>query len=181
MIYIGNYKEWIDNTGIIKHLDLHDGDTRPVYQPDRWKGDPALDAAFAIQRPAYQHTNHVFQQFNINSADMKDFPIEMPTLPDYEAGRNRSWWFIKLLPGQFQPMHFDPHLVEVKNPVRYSFFLQDWIPGHIYTWADGKTIANYKAGDMYRWSDAMCYHGCANIGFENRYTFQITTHGSPIA
>ena len=72
-------------------------------------------------------------------------------------------------------MHIDPFLVEVKRPVRYSLFLQDFTPGHIYVY-DNKMISDYKKGDLYEWSDPMCIHGCANIGFNNRYTFQITLH-----
>ena len=85
------------------------------------------------------------------------------------------WWIIKLLPGQMQPMHFDPHLISTKNPARYTMFLEDWKPGHIFVWED-QYLSNYKAGDLYRWKDPMCYHGVVNIGHETRYTLQITTY-----
>jgi len=91
--------------------------------------------------------------------------------------RYQSWWIIKLLPGQMQTMHFDPHLLTCTNPIRYTMFLQDWQPGHIFTW-DDKMLSNYKAGDLYRWKDPMCYHGVVNIGYEPRYTLQITTFDS---
>ena len=74
-----------------------------------------------------------------------------------------------------QAMHIDPHLVEVANPVRYTMFLQDWEPGHIFVY-DDQMLSNYKAGDLYEWSDPMIVHGVVNIGFNNRYTLQITMH-----
>jgi hypothetical protein len=52
-------------------------------------------------------------------------------------------------------------------------FLQDWEPGHIFVY-DDKIAANYKAGDMFEWSDPMTIHGPANIGYNTRYTLQIT-------
>ena len=76
---------------------------------------------------------------------------------------------------QFQAMHIDPQLTEVGNFVRYTMFLQDWEPGHIFVW-DDQYISNYKAGDMYEWSDPMTVHGPANIGYNTRYTLQITMY-----
>ena len=35
-----------------------------------------------------------------------------------------------------QAMHIDPHLVEVKNPLRYTMYLEDYHPGHIFVWDD---------------------------------------------
>jgi hypothetical protein len=54
-------------------------------------------------------------------------------------------------------------------------FLQDWEPGHIFVY-DDKIATNYKAGDMFEWSDPMTVHGPANIGYHTRYTLQITMY-----
>jgi len=173
MNYIGNFKEWI-TPELMHHLEIHNGDTRPVYQPDRWQtGNPILEEFNEKCRKAYSHNPPVFQQFNSNTAEMKNFPITLPDLP--EKRKHCHWWFVKLLPGQFQAMHIDPHLVEVTNPVRYSMFLQDFIPGHIFVW-DDQILTNYKKGDLFEWSDPMIVHGPANIGYEPRYTLQITMH-----
>lgn len=174
MIYLANLSEWI-TPEIMNHIESHTGDTTPVWQPDRWKGHPMLDEARERARWGYSQRTHDFQQFNPKSADMQDFKFNLPEIP----GDNRSklWWFVKLLPGQMQAMHFDPHLIETPNPERYTIFLQDFQPGHIFVW-DNKMIADYKAGDLYKWEDPMCYHGCVNIGYETRYTFQITTYGN---
>jgi hypothetical protein len=72
-------------------------------------------------------------------------------------------------------MHIDPHLTEVTGFVRYTMFLQDWEPGHIFAY-DDKMLSNYKAGDLYEWSDPECIHGPANIGYNTRLTLQITLH-----
>jgi hypothetical protein len=172
MELIKNYSSWLDQ-GVVQYLENRTGDTVPVWQPDRWKGHPDLDAARERARIGYSNNIHFFQQFNINSPDMQDFKL---TIPDIEHNNRRiSWWFIKLLPGQMQTMHFDPHLLSCVNPTRYTLFLQDWQPGHIFTYAD-RILVDYKAGDLYKWSDPMCYHGVVNIGYSTRYTLQITTH-----
>jgi hypothetical protein len=74
-----------------------------------------------------------------------------------------------------QAMHIDPHLLDVSNPIRYSMFLEDFKIGHIFVY-DDKILTGYKAGDVYEWSDPMCVHGCINIGFDTRYTMQVTYH-----
>lgn len=172
MRYIGNYKDWI-TPELMLHLNTHEGDLRNVWQPERWQGHPLLDEYRHKCEPAYGHGNSTFHQFNLTSVDMKDFPITLPELP--ETRKRIFWWFVKLNPGEMQAMHIDPHLVDVKNPVRYTMYLQDYIPGHVFIW-DDKISANYKAGDLYEWSDPMIVHGCVNISYETRYTMQITMH-----
>lgn len=170
MKYITNYKEWI-TPELMNYLELNDGETRPVYQPDKWKDHPLLEEFNEKCRVAYSHKNCEFQQFA--EKDMNGLSIILPELS--QKRQYGYWWFIKLNPGQMQPMHIDPFLVQVKNPVRYSLFLQDYIPGHIYVW-DDKMISNYKKGDLFEWDDPMCIHGCTNISFVPRYTLQITLH-----
>jgi hypothetical protein len=173
MRYVGNFKEWI-TPELMHHLETHNGDARPVYQPDRWStGNPILEDFNAKCKDAYSDRNFVFQQFNSNTADMKNFPLVLPELP--EKRKHCHWWIIKLLPGQFQAMHVDPHLLEVDNPVRYSMFLQDFIPGHIFVW-DDQIKTNYKKGDVFEWSDPMIVHGPCNISYVPRYTLQVTMH-----
>jgi hypothetical protein len=169
MEYIGNYASWIPPE-LMHHIKTHDGDTVPVWQPDRWQGHPMLDEARERAREGYSNNKHNFQQFNSTTKDMISF--ELPTIPN--DNRCMLWWVVKLYPGQMQAMHFDPHLLNETNPGRYTMFLEDWKPGHIFTWGD-KILTNYQAGDLYRWIDPMCYHGVVNIGYEPRYTLQITT------
>lgn len=172
MKLIGNYADWI-TPELMNHLRTCTGDTTQVWQPERWTGHPLLEQYREMARPGFAHKNHDFQQFNEGSADMQDFKVELPEFP--ETRRCCFWWFVKLNPGQMQAMHIDPHLVEVKNPVRYTMFLEDFQPGHIFVY-DDKMISNYKAGDVYEWSDPMIVHGVVNIGYNTRYTLQVTMH-----
>jgi hypothetical protein len=126
-----------------------------------------------MARPGFAHKDHNFHQFNEGSIDMQHFRVELPNFP--EKRKHCFWWFVKLLPGEMQALHIDPHLVEVKNPVRYTMFLKDFEPGHIFVY-DDKMISNYKAGDVYEWSDPMIVHGVVNIGYNTRYTLQVTMH-----
>jgi len=172
MQFIGNFKDWI-TPELMEHLRTRNGDTTPVWQPDRWQGHPLLDQFKEMARPGFAHKDHNFQQFNAGSEDMKDFEVVLPAFP--KQRKLCFWWFVKLLPGQMQAMHIDPHLVEVKDPVRYTMFLEDFQPGHIFVY-DDKMISNYKAGDVFEWSDPMIVHGVVNIGYNTRYTLQVTMH-----
>lgn len=172
MQFIGNFKNWI-TPELMEHLRTRNGDTTPVWQPDRWQGHPLLDQFREMARPGFAHKDHNFQQFNAGSEDMKDFKVVLPAFP--KQRKLCFWWFVKLLPGQMQAMHIDPHLVEVKDPVRYTMFLEDFQPGHIFVY-DDKMISNYKAGDVFEWSDPMIVHGVVNIGYNTRYTLQVTMH-----
>ena len=173
MIFLGNYIDYI-TPEIMNAMKNRTGDVIPVWQPDKWKDHPMLDSAREKTRSGYAERGDVFHQYTSSSPDMNDIDVIVPPLGE-DVDRKCYWWFIKLLPGQFQPMHFDPQLVYAEDPERYTLFLQDWQPGHIYQY-DDKMISNYKAGDLYRWSDPMCLHGAVNIGFESRYTLQITTY-----
>ena len=172
MKHIGNYKDWITDE-LMDLLRTRNGETRPVWQPDKWQGHPLLDQFREWVRTGYAHKDHNFQQFSSSCEDLKDYNIILPTLP--ETRKHCYWWFIKLLPGQMQPMHIDPHLVEVTNPVRYTMFLEDFTPGHIFVY-DDKMFSNYKAGDVYEWSDPMIVHLVVYIGFTTLYKLQITYH-----
>lgn len=173
MKYIGNYRHWIEDQKIMEFLMLCKGDTTPVWQPDRWVGNAILDRYREMARPGYSSNKHFFHQLNPKSPEIKNFKFEFPDVP--EKRKSINWWFVILYPGEFQAMHIDPQLTEVDNPVRYTMFLQDWEPGHIFVY-DDKVAANYKAGDMFEWSDSMCIHGPANIGYNTRYTLQITMY-----
>lgn len=171
MNYVGNYINWINENKVIEFLNSVNGDCTPIWQPDRWKGNEQLDYYRELARPGYSNNKHFFHQLNSKSEEAKNYNFVYPDLP--ETRNKRTWWFVKLYPGEFQAMHIDPHLTEMKNFVRYTMFLQDWEPGHIFVY-DDKILTNYKAGDLYEWSDPMTVHGPANIGFNTRLTLQIT-------
>lgn len=170
--FIKNEKNWV-TPELMNHLEIHTGDTIPVWQPERWTGHPVLDEFREKARPFFENNTPYFQQFNIRSKDMENFPINLPEFPNTRS--KMHWWFIKLLPGQMQTMHIDPHLMDVKNPIRYSMFLQDYIPGHIFMF-DDFMATNYKAGDIFEWNDPECIHAAVNVSYDIRYTLQVTYH-----
>ena len=190
MNYIGNQREWITED-LLHILHTRKGDSVPIWDPKRGQGHPLLEQVteqgmkwFGEYMP-----EQYFHIFNAKSPDIQDYNFVLPKLPI--VGKNVFWWFVKLLPGELQLMHYDMHVlgvfhednkfsqvtkcVEIKNPRRYTMFLQDWQPGHIFVWKD-QMIANYKAGDIFEWSDPELLHGVSNISFTPRLTLQITSH-----
>lgn len=170
--FIKNEKDWVTDE-LMNHLLTSNGDKIPVWQPDRWSGHPTLDKFRESARPFFEKETPYFQQFNTRSKDMQGFEITLPELP--KVRKHCHWWFVKYLPGQMQTMHIDPHLVEVSNPVRYTMFLQDYEPGHIFVF-DDFLATNYKKGDLFEWSDPECIHAACNLSYNIRYTLQITLH-----
>jgi hypothetical protein len=80
-----------------------------------------------------------------------------------------------MLPGNFMPMHMDPHTVQQQNADRFWIPLQDWQPGHIFMYEDYVTT-NYKKGDIFQYANSAALHGAANIGSTPRVVLQITLH-----
>jgi hypothetical protein len=168
---IGNYKEWVTSELLDILLD-NDGDITPVYQPDKWKGTPEFDLArIRLENAGYPAGNHAFCQYTKDTECLKHLNIKMP-IP---ISGNTHWWIIKLKPGQMQPMHFDPHVIQVKNCYRWTMPLLDYEPGHVFVW-DNKLLTDYKAGDLFLWDDPMCYHGVVNISMNTRLTLQISSY-----
>jgi len=171
MKLLGNYKDWI--TPELWHiLTSTDGDCIPVWQPERWTGNDLLDSARILAEKGYAHRNHNFQQYNSESKEFQNFDLKMPIPIERQ---HYHWWFVKYLPGQMQPMHFDPHVTEIKNCLRYTMMLEDYHPGHVFVY-DDQLLTNYKAGDLFLWPDAMIYHGAVNISYKTRYSFQLTAY-----
>lgn len=61
-----------------------------------------------------------------------------------------------------------------KNIRRALIFLEDWSLGH-YLDIDNKAFVEWKKGDVVEWIYDTP-HTAANIGFNNRYTLQVTGH-----
>jgi hypothetical protein len=171
MEFIGNFKEWI-TPELLNILLTNDGEVTPVYQPDKWRGTPEFDKARTeLEQAGYPAGNHHFCQYTRNTECIKHLDIKMPIDIDGEY----HWWIIKLKPGQMQPMHFDPHVTQVKECTRWTMTLTDYVPGHIFV-KDNFLLADYKAGDLFKWTDAMCYHGVVNISNHVRLTLQISKY-----
>lgn len=171
MKYVGNYAWWIQ-TDLISKLDKEEieGKTK-LHDEGRWVGHPALEPYTKKTKVYAKYPEQSFQQFFSISEPLKDNPIKLPEFP--QTRNEILWWIVKLKPGQYQTVHQDPHLFTATNPVRYTMYLQDWQPGHIFIYKN-KTISNYKAGDLFEWDDSLGEHAVVNLSNTNRYSLQIS-------
>jgi hypothetical protein len=173
MKLIGNYSWWVTDD-LMNYLESLTSGVTTIWDPDRWTGHPVLEKYKKLAEPGYSIRKDWFQQFFKQSPAMQEREIDIPTLP--EMRKEVFWWIVKVSPGQIQPIHIDPHLTTAVNPLRYTMFLQDWQPGHIFIYGTDSMIENYKKGDVFLWEDPMMEHAVANIGYETRYTVQIAMH-----
>lgn len=116
----------------------------------------------------YNPNASYFQMF-----DESNSPVEIPVF--HKCGRARHWWATKMMPGDFMPMHVDPHTTVQKNAQRFWIPLQDWSIGHIFKYED-EIVTNYKKGDIYDYENAQALHGAANIGLVPRIVLQMTLY-----
>lgn len=164
MKFIGNYSSWINPAWII-FLKQTRGLGRPIEGKTSNSDQARLEREKAIMA-GYDQNTIQFYQFSD-----KNFPfaINPPFIKD-----KFDWWIIKMLPGNFVPMHIDPHTIYQPDAVRYWMPLQDWEPGHVFMY-NNTVVADYKAGDVYQWDDAKELHGACNIGHTLRLAFQFST------
>jgi len=164
MKYIGNYKDWI-NPDWIQYLLNYNGTLRPSGgdNPDSEEFKIATKVGYDLTKTYWQHYCNTSCPLVVTS------PIN--------TDREIMWWFIKMLPGNFMPMHRDPHVTEKdkSNCSRYWMPLQDYEPGHVFIYND-EFMCNYSAGDLWMYDDANEIHGACNIGYSPRLTFQFTTY-----
>lgn len=165
MEYIGNYRNWIQQNWIDEILSSQ-GTARPSQgkKPD----SPEEEIEYQKSRNAgYKDTDTYFWMFDKNNVS---FEIDPPF-----TDKKFHWWITKMLPGNFMPMHVDPHTLYQKSSDRYWIPFQDWQPGHIFMYED-QVITNYKAGDVYVYSNPNALHGAANIGHTTRIVLQLSTY-----
>lgn len=161
MKFIGNYKDWIDNSWL-SYMIENDGFPAPCKKI-----------------PEHEFENKIFNKFhnagyNLN-AEWSSF-FEKENIPfDIEMPVDNAvlWWFIRQKPGQFNPLHIDQDEENTKNVKRYWMPLQDYEPGHLFFY-DDEIMTNYKAGDLYMYPRSDMVHGSCNIGFNIRLALNIT-------
>lgn len=167
MRYLGNYKDWIRHEWLIEVLE-QTGTPRP--SSGKKPNSPEEEIEYQRARDAgYKDTDTYFYMFDKNNVS---FVIDQ--LPFTSS--KFHWWITKMLPGNFMPMHVDPHTLYEKNSKRYWIPLQDWQPGHIFMYED-LVITNYKKGDVWIYDNSTALHGAANIGFDPRVVLQVSTYG----
>lgn len=91
--------------------------------------------------------------------------------------------YYRMTSGTVMPTHSDLYRAYVKRfgledrkhtVSRALVLLEDWKPGH-YLDCMGQAFVHWRAGDVVEWTYDTP-HTAANIGFEDRYTLQITGH-----
>jgi hypothetical protein len=166
MKYVGNYKNWIQ-PGWIDELIASQGTPRPSQGKRPTSSEEELEYEKA-RAAGYKDSDTYFWMF-----DKNNLSFVLPTPPFVQG--TYHWWITKMLPGNFMPMHVDPHTLYEKNSNRYWMALQDWQPGHIFMYED-QVITNYCAGDVYVYDNSAALHGAANIGHTPRLVLQVSTY-----
>lgn len=165
MIFVDNFKNWIDNKWIEEILH-NKGTARPVEgkRPDSREEEAEYTKA---REAGYRDDSVFFYMFDKNNTTFN-------VTPPFVEGRFH-WWITKMLPGNFMPVHVDPHTQYQKNSKRYWMPWQDYSPGHLFLYKD-TVITNYKAGDVYIYEDSSAIHGAANIGHTPRIVLQVSAY-----
>lgn len=166
MKYIGNYKEWINSEWLTEVLSSNGFEGKivvtSVSNKDRYaEYQKAISAGY--------NTDTIYWWRYTN--EITTFDIVNP--PWINSTNKLTWWIVKQLPGQIQPMHVD--VDKTNNCRRYWIPLQDYEPGHIIV-NENKLITNYITGDVYEFDTPLDYHGSANISFIPRVVLLITEH-----
>lgn len=166
MNLVGNYKEWVTEE-LMSYLDsLTTG--RISMKDVRVSDEMKSMYDYTCSNPWYTWFGH--------SEEIAGKNIKLPELPIKR--KYLFWWIVRMNPGQFQPLHIDPHMLGATNPKRYTMFLQDYQPGHIFIYGENKMVTGYKAGDLFEWDDGDCFkiHAAGNISYNFRYSVQISLH-----
>lgn len=166
MKFLGNYREWINPQWLTEVLNSR-GDGRPA--EGQISDTPEMEQEYQKARAAGYKDNEIyFWMF-----DKKNSSIDIPQPPFLEG--KYHWWITKMLPGNFMPIHVDPHTLYQKNSNRFWMPLQDWQPGHIFMY-ENQVITDYKAGDVWIYDNPAALHGAANIGYVPRIVLQISSY-----
>lgn len=163
MIYIGNYKSWLNPSW--EQLVL---ETVGQARPRDWPPETAVESA---EYRRSQEAGYDLTAVHWWIYEQKDLNIQID--PPWCKGET-SWWITKLMPGQFMPMHTDP-FTHYKKCKRFWVPLQDFKIGHLFVYGND-LIKDYKAGDVYEYHNSQDIHGAANIGYDPRIVLQVTEY-----
>lgn len=163
MNYIGNYSDWIENYWLAEILS-NDGQARP-------RDWPAVNAVESAEYAKAKEAGYDLNSVHWWVYEKQD--VSFDVVPPFVTG-DYHWWITKLYPGQFMPMHTDPHTHD-RDCIRYWVPLQDYHSGHIFIVND-QLITDYRKGDVYSYINSHDSHGAANIGHIPRLILQITEY-----
>jgi len=163
MKFIGNFATWVDP--LWEHLLLtRTGQARPR----DWPPESAVESA---EYSKYEMAGYDLNAINWWVYECQDMGINI--IPPWTKNKVH-WWFTKMMPGQFMPVHTDPHAHETPCN-RYWMPLQDYQPGHIFIYKDAM-VSNYKQGDVFMFDHERDIHGAANIGHTPRLMLLLTEY-----
>lgn len=159
---VGNYSNWLKDEWI-EEIFSKTGQPRPK----------PTDAYNEVGRKMYQR--YINAGYNPN--DVNWYLFDPPDLsfdidPPW-VEHQFHWWVIKMHPGQFMPVHTDPHVHDEKKVYRWWMPLTDFELGHVFVLKDDM-LKNYKKGDLFLFDDPYIEHAAANIGLTSRAVLQIT-------
>ncbi len=163
MQFIGNFKQWIDP--LWEHRILT---TNGQARPRDWPPSTAVESA---EYSRYEMAGYDLNAVNWWVYEEKDLNLSLT--PPWTNGRVH-WWFTKMMPGQYMPMHTDPH-AHNQPCNRYWMPLQNYEPGHVFIY-DKEMISNYSVGDVYKFDDERDQHGAANISHSPRIMLLVTEY-----
>lgn len=160
MKYVSNWASYIPSDLRQRILD-----TNGQARPRDWPAATAVESAEYRKAAEAGYDLTAVNWWVYEETDLG--PIELP-FKDYH------WWITKLYPGQFMPIHTDPHTHD-RPCKRYWIPLQDYEPGHIFIYKD-TIITNYLAHGVYEYYNSQDMHGAANIGHTPRVVLQVTVY-----
>jgi len=161
MNYIGNFSSWVQDEWVSEIL------SNPGWSlPKDLEKDPSVVLNSDERKwfkAGYKRSDHFFSAFYKEHCS---FDIKAPWSP-----QSWDWWIVKMMPGQFIPVHGDLSMATRKNAKSYWMPFQDWEIGHVFMHQD-KTITNYKKGDVFEY-DASILHCAVNISLVPRIILQV--------
>ena len=163
MHYVGNYSNWINPEWKETALRLTGKQLHEISKQD------IVSNAMADSKKIMGN-GHTERWLNAYSSEFFDMDIN----PPWTTG-NVFWWIVKMMPGEFLPMHSDPHVGERTDINRYWVPLTDYEDGHVFLYKD-TLMKDYESGDVFAYKDANDLHGACNIGFTPRIALQLTEY-----
>lgn len=162
MQFIGNFNFIQD--GWIDEVMFKDGQARP-------RDWPAVNAVESAEYARAKKAGYDLTAVNWWVYEKQDLSFDV--VPPFIKGEYH-WWITKLMPGQYMPMHTDPHTHD-RPCKRYWIPMQDYQAGHVFVLND-EMITKYKKGDVYAYDHEHDMHGAANIGHTPRVVLQVTEY-----
>lgn len=180
LIYVENYKSWIDQKWI-DFLLLNYGDCLPKDFKDAADVSSIEDV---IWDEGVRDAFKGWDRTKITCFSFRKHNFLFDINPPIEVKKNFEWFFIKLLSGMGQPIHMDvpPNgrsflngkPISDPNVDRYWMPLQDYEAGHGFIY-EGQLVTDYKAGDLFKYHNEMAWHAPFNTANRPRLTFNFTT------